>query len=304
MASGVYLMGAQYSDVPSVELPASSSGGTSSFYDARSVTYSLSGGASASVTPSKVITGGGFSVKLKAPAGYTLSNVSVTMGGVDITSTAFTPDEGGGGGGGSATLITKSITANGTYNASSDSADGYSSVTVNVPNSYAVGDEGKVVSNGALVAQGSDTVTQNGTVDTTLISSLTVNISSGVEVKTKTGTINGNGTITLNISCDFAPDLVYVLGDLSSSNNLRGVKSFTIIKGEEIFVTSDTSTSAANENMYYIAHGITSYNESETSYPHGSYSNNTLTLNMVTNSSSTRFTSGVTYTYKFVKWTS
>lgn len=31
------------------------------------------------------------------------------------------------------TLITKSITANGTYNASSDSADGYSQVTVNVP---------------------------------------------------------------------------------------------------------------------------------------------------------------------------
>lgn len=36
-------------------------------------------------------------------------------------------------GGGSATLITKTITENGTYNASSDSADGYSSVTVNVP---------------------------------------------------------------------------------------------------------------------------------------------------------------------------
>ena len=34
--------------------------------------------------------------------------------------------------GGSPTLITKSITANGTYNASSDSADGYSSVTVAV----------------------------------------------------------------------------------------------------------------------------------------------------------------------------
>jgi hypothetical protein len=33
---------------------------------------------------------------------------------------------------GSATLITKSITQNGTYNASSDNADGYSSVTVNV----------------------------------------------------------------------------------------------------------------------------------------------------------------------------
>ena len=35
--------------------------------------------------------------------------------------------------GGSATLITKSITANGTYNASSDSADGYSQVSVAVP---------------------------------------------------------------------------------------------------------------------------------------------------------------------------
>lgn len=33
----------------------------------------------------------------------------------------------------SATLITKTVTANGTYSASDDSADGYSSVTVNVP---------------------------------------------------------------------------------------------------------------------------------------------------------------------------
>lgn len=38
-----------------------------------------------------------------------------------------------GGGGGSATLIQKSITANGTYDASTDGADGYSSVDVNVP---------------------------------------------------------------------------------------------------------------------------------------------------------------------------
>jgi len=37
----------------------------------------------------------------------------------------------------STTLITKTITANGTYSASDDSADGYSSVTVNVPSSAA-----------------------------------------------------------------------------------------------------------------------------------------------------------------------
>ncbi|MBR6354256.1 MAG: leucine-rich repeat protein, partial [Paludibacteraceae bacterium] len=112
-----------------------------------------------------------------------------------------------------ATLITKNISANGTYNASSDSADGYSQVNVSVPasavdsgtknitangngqdvvgyaavdvavpNSYSAGDEGKVVSNGALVAQTSDTVTTNDTYDTTLINSLTVNVSGGVSL--------------------------------------------------------------------------------------------------------------------------
>lgn len=37
------------------------------------------------------------------------------------------------GGGGSATLIEKTIAANGTYAAEDDGADGYSEVTVNVP---------------------------------------------------------------------------------------------------------------------------------------------------------------------------
>jgi len=40
-------------------------------------------------------------------------------------------------GGGSSTLITKTITENGTYSAEDDDADGYSSVTVNVPSSAA-----------------------------------------------------------------------------------------------------------------------------------------------------------------------
>ena len=45
---------------------------------------------------------------------------------------------GSSGGGGSATLITKNITANGTYSAEDDDADGYSSVTVNVPSQASV----------------------------------------------------------------------------------------------------------------------------------------------------------------------
>ena len=114
--------------------------------------------------------------------------------------------------GGDCDLGEKAITENGTYTASDDGYDGYSEVTVdvsgggypeptgtktitengtgidvkdyaladvNVPNSYSAGDEGKVVSNGALVAQGSQTITQNGTYDTTLISELVANVSGG-----------------------------------------------------------------------------------------------------------------------------
>lgn len=84
----------------------------------------------------------------------------------------------GGGGGGSATLIEKSISANGTYTASSDNADGYSSVEVDVPNTYTVGDNGKVVSNQQLVSQTAkpDTITINDTYNTTEYNSVTVNV--------------------------------------------------------------------------------------------------------------------------------
>lgn len=126
---------------------------------------------------------------------------------------------------GSATLGTKTITSNGTYDAEDDSLDGYSEVTVSVsggspsgtksitangtgidvaayayadvavPNTYAAGDEGKVVSNGALVSQTSNTVTTNDTYDTTLINSLTVNVSGG----------GGGGTlVTVTKACSNA----------------------------------------------------------------------------------------------------
>lgn len=67
----------------------------------------------------------------------------------------------GGGGGGEAVLINKDITANGTYNASSDSADGYKKVVVNVPNP----------------STGTIQITQNGTVNVTNYASADVNVS-------------------------------------------------------------------------------------------------------------------------------
>lgn len=43
-------------------------------------------------------------------------------------------------GGGGGTIVSKTITANGTYNASADNADGYSPVVVNIAKSFASGE--------------------------------------------------------------------------------------------------------------------------------------------------------------------
>lgn len=71
---------------------------------------------------------------------------------------------------------TVNITQNGTVNVTD-----YASAAVAVPNSYAAGDEGKVVSGGALVAQTAraSQITENGTYDTTDNNSVTVNVSGG-----------------------------------------------------------------------------------------------------------------------------
>lgn len=104
--------------------------------------------------------------------------------------------------GGGVEVESLSVTANSTYTAPSGKA--YSPVTVNVPNTYAAGDEGKVVSNGALVAQTSDSVTQNGTVDTTLINSLEVNVpqGGGAAPEKDVNFIDYDGTILYSYTAD------------------------------------------------------------------------------------------------------
>ena len=107
---------------------------------------------------------------------------------------------------GGGTLGTKIITANGQYDASDDGYDGYSEIDVTVPNTYSAGDEGKVVSNGALVAQTAHAdvtpTTSDQTIDTTLNNSLKVkgdadliagNIKKDVDIFGVTGNYEGGG---------------------------------------------------------------------------------------------------------------
>lgn len=113
--------------------------------------------------------------------------------------------------------ITPTGTINITQNGQTDVTQ-YATADVNVPNSYAASDEGKVVSNGALVAQTSDTVTQNGTYDTTTKNEVVVNVSGGSpNLQNKTVTENGTytadtgydglGTVTVNVSGGGTPSV-------------------------------------------------------------------------------------------------
>ena len=173
MAQNITLLGANYPDVPAVTLPITG-GGTATFSDIRSVNYNLSGGATASVTPSEAVAGQGFSVKLKAPAGYELSNVSITMGGTDITSQVFTPETGGGGS--EPVLQTKSVSYTPTTSAQSaqvtaDSGyDGLQQVNVSVgaiPSEY-------------IIPSGTKSITENGTgIDVTQYASVNVAVPTG-----------------------------------------------------------------------------------------------------------------------------
>lgn len=77
-------------------------------------------------------------------------------------------------------------------------------VTVN-PITYSSSDEGKVVSNGALTAQTSRTVTENGTYDTTLNDEVVVNVSGGggitpeqISMRQITGSIDLGASTAVN----------------------------------------------------------------------------------------------------------
>ena len=169
--ANITLLGASYTDVPAVTLP-QTGGGTVTFYE----NGGGGGSTRTTIVPEQTGNYSERYNQINFIAPLVIGEIYIyTIDGVESQSTAFdnygtvglgSPDttigfdygngvmylsiadsslrtthtikiEQESGGGGSATLITKTITANGTYSASDDSADGYSEVTVNVPSSAA-----------------------------------------------------------------------------------------------------------------------------------------------------------------------
>lgn len=150
-----------------------------------------------------------------------------------------------------------SITANGV---TTEDVTNYASaqITANVPNTYSAGDEGKVVSNGALVAQGSDTVTQNDTYDTTLISSLTVNVSGGGD-----GFLIGGQTVRIK-NTSASQRLVMRIRNINYGVTHLGAYSANVSAGSTMTSYNYFATFEKNGNKYIAFH--TGYNPASITY--------------------------------------
>lgn len=190
--------------------------------DVKSITYNLSGGATASISTSEVVTGQGFSVKLTAPTGYVLSGVTITMGGNDITSQVFTPDEGGG----EPNLQTKSVSYTPTTSAqtaqvTADSGyDGLEQVNVSVgaiPSEY-------------IIPTGTKSITQNGTgIDVAQYASVDVAVpTSGAQYATGSYTPASTYNTTENRAITTIADIGF-----TPSKFLLAVKDLSDVSGTQ-----------------------------------------------------------------------
>lgn len=182
-------------------------------------------------------------------------------------------------GGASAVIIEKNITANGTYNASSDSADGYNPVNVSVPNSYSAGDEGKVVSSGALVSQTAATYTANSVYDTTLIDEVTVNVSGGgggltllhtEDVAVNTTSTTAETVKTINVPTAWVADKI-ILVVIKDKAGARSGYSY----GSTRFVLNTSAENGATGAMSFVGQSVyyDSNNKAQTTSSYGVYAN-------------------------------
>lgn len=152
--------------------------------------------------------------------------------------------------GGGSTLEPLNVTANGNYYPEVG-VDGFDEVHVSVPNSYSASDEGKVVSNGALVAQTAraSQITQNGTYDTTLNNEVTVNVS-GSSAVVHPLNVTQNGTYNPPSGVDgYAPIVVSVSG---GGGNVAAFAKVAFTPGDIIEATDGSTTLLSDTSGNFV----------------------------------------------------
>ena len=131
---------------------------------------------------------------------------------------------------------TKQITTNGTADVKN-----YETANINVPNSFDAGDEGKVVQNGALVAQSSQNIGENGTYDTTTKNQVVVAVPNTYTVSDE-GKVVSNGALVSQSSDTVTQNGVV---DTTLINSL----TVNVSGGGGIKVASGTFTGDSNPHI-------------------------------------------------------
>lgn len=122
----------------------------------------------------------------------------------------------------------------------------------------------------------------------------------GTTVQTKTGTFTGNGTRTIDVACDFEPDIVYFTSDPGSTAS-SGTVAAIIVRG---MMTATRYRNNATTNSHYAIPDIANMNSSGSSYSwRATYANSKVTLYCYSNNARSLLTNGRTYSYTFMKYT-
>lgn len=137
-----------------------------------------------------------------------------------------------------------------------------------IPNVYDAGDEGKVVSNGALVQQTSRSVTENGTFDTTLNNEVTVNVPGTGTLETLTVTQNGTYTPGAGVAGFSQVDVNVSSSNLALNFDFTQSMTDTIIGYTPDYsnVTQDSSGAKFSTNKGLIRLGRRRYSANTYTY--------------------------------------
>lgn len=158
------------------------------------------------------------------------------------------------------------ITQNGTV---TEDVTNYASaeISVNVPNSYSASDEGKVVSNGALVAQTSRQITSNGTVDTTLNDEVVVNVPTGITPSgsqefTQNGTydVSSLAEAVVNVASSGGGGSTRFITTASYSHTTGLSNAIKSATGFESFVAKNLSPQP-DEGYYFVGYSTIKFDD-------------------------------------------